>query len=148
MSLEVRKHDGKVVIFPVFAHQVGLDKPGVAHGEFHFPFAVHDVNLGDSGKAVFCGGLNMVGDVAAAPFIGRVALHDGTVHCFDKLLDDIDAQVVGISGLAGRELDGDTPFGFAPHRAIYFHKVVCRDARAEPDLGGCFVFHKISNLER
>ena len=117
--------------------------PGVAHGEFHFPFAVHDVHLGDSGKAVFGGGLHVVGDVAAAAVVGGVTLHDGAVDGFHELLDNVYAQVVGVAGLAGRELDGDAPFGDAPHGAINFHQIFCRDARTEPDLGRSFIFHPI-----
>ena len=56
-----------------------------------------------------------------------------------KFLDQIYTQMVGVAGLAGRQLHSHTAFGLASQRTVYLYKIVGSDTRAKIYNGFLFI---------
>ena len=68
-----------------------------------------------------------------------VTFHNGAIYQMHKFLDQIHTQMVGVAGLAGRELHGHAAFGLASQRTVYLYKIVGSDTRAKIYNGFLFI---------
>lgn len=71
---------------------------GVAgYGESHIAVAVHDVHIGNGGEAMLAGSLHVGRSGVARTLVSGVALHYGGVGLLYELLDDVNAEVIGVT---------------------------------------------------
>lgn len=129
MSLEMRKHHRKVVIQVILAHDVLFQMTSSLDRQRHFALGIHDVHRRYGRESVVGRRFEMVLGIGSAAAVGRVALHDCPAHFLHQSLYQVGIQIVVVARLAGREFDGNLPFGLTAQSFVYLHQIFGRDFR-------------------
>ena len=136
MTLEVGQVDHEAVVLELLAHDVVFDPRGVAHGDAHILFLVHQHHLGDGVEAVGVNGLPMLALVLAGTAVGRAALHNGAVDFIDKLADEGGLEVVVAAHLARADFHGHASVGLHTELLVDLDQTFGRNFFGEIHGGG------------
>ena len=111
VALEVAEHQHSVKLSEPGTHQILGENGAAVDGQGERAGLVHDHHIGDLGEPVILGKLVVHGGLGTGAAVGGVGFDDGALHVLHQLLDEVGAQMVGLVGFAGVDLDRDVLTG-------------------------------------
>ena len=134
VPLEVREDDREVVVEEAASHDVAVEMFAARDRQLRLALGIHDDHRSDGRESVVGSRLEVALRIGTAAAVGRVALHDRTVHLPHQVADEGGLQEVVTAGFAGREFDGHIARGRAAERLVDLHEIFGRDPLEEIDL--------------
>lgn len=107
VAFGVGEVDNRIVVFEMVADEVVFEIFAFGEGNFEFAVCVHDVDVGEFGKAMIGSDFEVVFGSVAFAWIGGVAFDDGAMELFDEWADEAGFEVAFGTGFASADFDAD-----------------------------------------
>ncbi len=126
MALEMREHEGEIVVEVTLAHEILLQVLAALDRERDLAVGIHDLHVGDGREPVLLGSLQMRLGLGPSAAIGGIALHDSASDATHQPLDQRGSEIIVVARLARRDLDGHLARRLATQSLVNSHQGVRR----------------------
>lgn len=103
----------------------------IADRKCYFSIRIHYINFSYRSEAMLGGSLKMVCGITSFSFVCGVALDDYSICQFNKFLDYICAQMIGIAGFSCREFRRHASLCLSSESLIHSDKIISVDTRTK-----------------